>query len=41
MKLSVPASAVGLEGSAVSGMDFSLYGGRVTWDAIGRSSAGQ
>ena len=41
VKLSVPASAVGLEGSAVSGMDFSLYGGRVTWDAIGRSSAGQ
>jgi hypothetical protein len=40
VKLSVPASAVGLAGSAVSGMDFSLYNGRVTWDAIGRSSAG-
>ena len=37
--LSIPASAVGLEGSAVSGMDFSLYNGGVTWDAIGRSSA--
>jgi len=40
VKLSVPASAVGLEGSAVSGMDFALYNGRVTWDTIGRSSAG-
>jgi hypothetical protein len=39
VKLSVPASAVGLEGSAVNGMDFSLFNGRVTWDAIGRSSA--
>jgi hypothetical protein len=40
VKLSVPASAVGLEGSAVSGMDFSLYDGGVSWDAIGRSSSG-
>jgi hypothetical protein len=40
VKLSVPASAVGLEGSAVSGMDFSLYNGRASWDAIGRSSDG-
>jgi len=39
VKLSVPAAAVGLAGSAVNGMDFSLYGGRATWDAIGRSSA--
>ena len=39
VKLSVPAAAVGLAGSAVSGMGFSLYNGRVTWDAIGRSSA--
>jgi hypothetical protein len=38
VQLSVPASAVGLAGSAVSGMDFSLYNGGVTWDAIGRSS---
>jgi hypothetical protein len=36
--LSVPASAVGLEGAAVSGMSFSLFNGGVTWDAIGRSS---
>jgi hypothetical protein len=41
VKLSVPASAVGLEGLSVSGMDFSLYGGGVTWDAIGRASATQ
>jgi hypothetical protein len=40
VKLSVPASAVGLEGSAVSGMDFALFDGRASWDAIGRSSAG-
>jgi hypothetical protein len=40
VKLSVPASAVGLEGSAVNGMDFSLYNGGVTWNAVGRSSAG-
>jgi uncharacterized membrane protein len=39
--LSVPASAVGLEGSTVSGMSFSLYNGGATWDAIGRSSASQ
>jgi len=38
VKLSVPASAVGLEGASVSGMDLSLYNGSVTWDAIGRSS---
>jgi hypothetical protein len=41
VKLTVPASAVGLEGSAVGGMSFSLFNGGVTWDAIGRSSAAQ
>jgi len=35
----VPASAVGLAGATVSGMDFALYDGGVTWDAIGRASA--
>ena len=40
VKLSVPASSVGLSGSLVSGMDFALFDGSVTWDAIGRSSAG-
>jgi hypothetical protein len=39
VKLSVPASAVGLAGATVSGMDFALYDGGVTWDAIGRASA--
>jgi hypothetical protein len=38
VKLEVPASAVGLEGKSVNGMSFSAYGGRVTWDAAGRSS---
>jgi hypothetical protein len=41
VQLSVPASAVGLEGSSVSGMSFSLYNGGATWDAIGRASASQ
>jgi Glycosyl hydrolase family 9/Cellulase N-terminal ig-like domain len=41
VKLSVPASTVGVEGVAVSGMDFSLEGGRATWDCIGRASASQ
>ena len=40
VKLSVPAASVGLEGSVVSGMDFALFDGSVSWDAIGRSSAG-
>ena len=39
VKLSVPASAVGLEGATVNGLDLSLQGGRANWDAIGRSSA--
>jgi len=30
--LSVPASLVGLEGSTVTGMGFTLYDGRATWD---------
>jgi hypothetical protein len=39
IRLSVPARAVGLEGSAISGMGFSLVDGRATWDAAGRSAA--
>jgi len=35
VRLEVPASAVGLEGAAITGMAFSLYDGSVTWDAIG------
>jgi hypothetical protein len=41
VQLTVPASAVGLAGLSVSGMDFSLQGGGVTWNAIGRESATQ
>jgi len=41
VKLSIPASAVGLEGATVSGLDLSLFNGRVTWDAIGRASIAQ
>ncbi len=39
VRLSLPARAVGLEGSNVTGMSFSAYGGRVTWDATGKSTA--
>ena len=36
-RLEVPASVMGLEGSAVSGMAFTLFDGRATWDATGRT----
>jgi RHS repeat-associated protein len=36
VKLEVPASAVGLEGRAVKGMAFTLYGGRAAWDKAGK-----
>lgn len=35
VRLEVPAAQVGLEGRPVNGIAFSLYGGRVTWDAAG------
>ena len=38
VRLAVPASQVGLEGSTLKGMDFSVYGGRATWDYAGRTS---
>ena len=38
VRLEVPASAVGLEGRALNGMAFSLYGGRATWDHAGKFS---
>ena len=38
VRLEVPASAVGLEGRTVTGMAFTLYGGRAFWDAAGKSS---
>jgi hypothetical protein len=37
VRLEIPASEVGLEGTAVSGMAFTLFDGRVTWDAVGRT----
>lgn len=40
-RLEVPASQVGLEGSAVKSMSHSLYGGRVTWDKAGRNTLSQ
>jgi hypothetical protein len=39
VQLKVPASQVGLEGSTLTGMAFTLFGGRATWDAAGRLSA--
>jgi hypothetical protein len=38
VQLQIPASQVGLEGTTVSGMSFSLYNGRATWDAAGVTS---
>src|SRR5262249_7444204 len=38
VRLEVPASRVGLEGSTLRGMTFTLYGGRATWDYAGISS---
>ncbi|MBC8095560.1 MAG: glycoside hydrolase family 9 protein, partial [Akkermansiaceae bacterium] len=35
VQLKVPASVVGLEGKVVTGMGFTLNGGRATWDAAG------
>ena len=36
VKLTVPAASVGLEGSVVNGMAFTLYNGRATWDQAGK-----
>ncbi len=38
VRLTVPASLVGLEGKTVSGMAFTLDGGRATWDRIGKTN---
>lgn len=37
VRLEVPARRVGLEGSVLKGMAFTLYGGRATWDYVGKS----
>jgi len=34
-RLDVPASAVGLEGKSLQGMDFAVFNGRATWDYVG------
>ena len=40
VKLSIPAKAVGVEGVVLSGMSFTQYDGRATWNAAGKASAG-
>jgi uncharacterized protein (TIGR03437 family) len=37
-RLEVLASQVGLEGTTVNGMSFTLYGGRATWDHAGKAT---
>jgi len=37
LRLSLPASDVGLEGHTISGVAFTLYGGRAWWDNAGKS----
>ena len=39
IRLEVPASVVGLEGSTLNGMAFTLYGGQATWDHAGKGPA--
>jgi hypothetical protein len=36
VRLEVPASSVGLEGATLDGMAFTLFGGRATWDHVGK-----
>jgi hypothetical protein len=38
VQLSVPAAQVNLEGRTLNGMAFTLFGGRATWDTVGRRS---
>jgi hypothetical protein len=38
VRLEVPAAQVGLEGRAINGLAFTLYGGRATWDAAGKAT---
>ena len=39
VRLEVPANLVGLEGHVLSGMAFTLYGGRATWDHAGKATS--
>jgi hypothetical protein len=36
IRLEVPARSVGIEGHTISGMAFTLFGGRATWDHAGK-----
>ena len=38
VRLEIPASLLGLEGSTLNGMAFTLDGGRATWDLAGKST---
>jgi hypothetical protein len=38
VRLEVPARLVGLEGKSVTGVSFTLVGGRATWDILGKVS---
>jgi len=38
VELQVPSNSVGLNGSTLSGMGFTLYGGRATWDTAGETT---
>ena len=38
VRIEVLASQVGVEGSTLKGMDFVVFGGRVTWDCAGKMS---
>src|SRR5262249_50113358 len=40
-RLGGPAALVGLEGRVLSGMGFTLFNGRATWDRAGKVSSGQ
>ena len=40
VRLEVPVEQVGLAGSTLNGMAFTLYGGRATWDHAGKTSPG-
>ena len=40
VRLAVPAAQVGLEGSTLNGMAYTLYGGRATWDHAGKTAGG-
>jgi hypothetical protein len=39
VRLEVPARSVGLEGSTVQGMAFTLWGGKATWDRAGKATS--